>query len=167
MHIMHTLLLQLIYFRLEEVQEKKYPSGQLKRLQRTSHIICDNNGQMPIQILTHVHDSVEHMSLSPKVSGHHKYFKKSPNRLEIHMTNNLLKIYKLVRLADHQEANSDKIIYKELMVGRFPERERSFLFCEDGQAGETLGQHAPRQGKRCASERSVFRRRRKTHRHVP
>lgn len=66
MYIMHTLLLQLIYFGLEEVQEKKkYPSGQHKRLQRTSQIICDNNGQMPIQILTHVHDSVEHMSLSP------------------------------------------------------------------------------------------------------
>lgn len=87
-HIMHTLLLllllQLIYFGLEEVQGKKKndPTGQLKRLQRTSQIICDNNGQMPIQILTHVHDSVEHMSLSPKVSGHQKYFKKSPNRLE-------------------------------------------------------------------------------------
>lgn len=65
MHIMHTLLLQLIYFGLEEVQEKKIPLWAAHRLQRTSQIICDNNGQMPIQILTHVHDSVEHMSLSP------------------------------------------------------------------------------------------------------
>lgn len=86
-HIMPTLLLQLIYFGLEEVQEKKNktemtPTGQLKRLRRTSQIICDNDGQMPTQILTHVRDSVEHTSLSPKVSGHQKYFKKSPNRLE-------------------------------------------------------------------------------------